>query len=449
MSVRATLIAVLALLAVPAAAHAAPPWSPPQPIAGSTEGAPQLVFTASGRGLALTWSNQDAPMRTGVLTGAFSEGAGPFGPARVLGRLNLVALRTYGRDRLVAFGTTGSRHLRPAVAFGRPDEPFAGAREIGPRGRDAYVVAADANAGGDIAILLRVCANNAKCGRTVPYLVVRRAGESFSDPIRLAGRGPTVSGAVAVNARGDALVAWERPVTGGTGTRAIYARVRTLGGRLGSARRLGTGEPFITLSAALGAGRRGLVAWMGQRVSEGDAGGPATIQVAGAPAGEPFGPARIAERVPVTGTGRYVKAPGVRAAIGADGGALLAWTGYAGERFVVRTAAVEGTALGEPQIVSDPAQDTVLAALATGPAGMAAVLGDQGIRGADPSGPIALVAAVRAAGGAAFGPLETVAPRPAATDSAVAFAGGAPVAVLADIGARLLVASARAPLALP
>ena len=189
---------------------------------------------------------------------------------------------------------------------------------------------------------------------------------------------------------------------------------------------------------------------MGQRVSEGDAGGPATIQVAAAPAGEPFGPARIAERVPVTGTGRYVKAPGVRAAIGADGGALLAWTGYAGERFVVRTAAVEGTALGEPQIVSDPAQDTVLAALATGPAGMAAILGDQGIRGADPSGPIALVAAVRAAGGTAFGSLETVvAPRPAATDSAVAFAGGAPVAVLSDIGTRLLVATARAPLALP
>lgn len=35
--------------------------------------------------------------------------------------------------------------------------------------------------------------------------------------------------AVAVNARGDVLAVWERPLHGSTGTRGIYARERTAG----------------------------------------------------------------------------------------------------------------------------------------------------------------------------------------------------------------------------
>jgi hypothetical protein len=424
-------------------AAAASSWSPAQPIAGTKNvGMPLVVFTRAGHGLAAYSTNASSPSRTPTLRGAHTTGAAAFGPARNLGRLNLSALGTYGSGRVIAFGTTGARHPRPAVAYGSPDAGFGAAEAVGPR-RDGHVIDGAVNGRGDAAALLLV-------GRT-PYLITRRAGHSFGRAVRL-DRGPTISGAVAVNARGDALVVWERPVSGTTGTRAVYARLRTSRGNLAAARRLGTGVPVLSISTALDDARRAVVAWLGQRVSEGDAESAATVKFAAALPGQPFSTERTIEVIDVRGTGRYVTAPGVRAAIGTDGRALLTWTGYRNGHFVVRAAPLSGSVLGAAQIVSDPSTDSVLAALSTGPDGAAVVLARQGIGGNDPTSPsggVTLAAAARAAGEATFGPLEIVHPSADYIDvPGVAFdpVHDDAVAVWSDFAAHALVASERASL---
>jgi hypothetical protein len=439
MRLRRPLVPLLAALAVaPAAAEAAPPWSAPAPVAGSVDGFPSLAFTATGRGF-VAWGQG-----FGQTNAADAAPGRAFGPARTVADVALGPVRVYGRDRLVAPVQATGRVSRAQVAFGRPGEAFATIRSIGPSVTPAIVRALDANARGDIAAL--VVAGEGRDAR--PYLVVRRAGEAFGRPIRLAVDGRTVAGTVALNARGDALAVWERPVRGTTGERDVYARIRTAGGRLGSARNLGSSVTIPTFSAALGDRRRAVVAWLGQRVSEGNALSPATIEVAATAARGPFGPPRRVEVVPVTGTGRYVGQAGVRVAMRPDGAAVVAWTGYTGERFAVRVAPVSQTAVEAPQTVSDPARETVLSDLAVGPSGQAVVAGLQGLRGADPTGPVSVVAAVRPAGAATFGGLEPiVGPGPIVEGVDLAYdpVRGAPVAAWRDITAHAVVTAARTP----
>jgi hypothetical protein len=167
--------------------------------------------------------------------------------------------------------------------------------------------------------------------------------------------------------------------------------------------------PTPTISAALGAGRRAIVAWKGQSVSEGNATTAATIQAAVAlPGHHRFGAAQRLEAVTITGTGRYIGQAGVRTAIASGGRPLVAWTGYAGGHFVVRAASVPATRVLAGQVVSDPAHDTVLSDLATGPTDAALVLGLEGLRGNDPRGPVSVVAAVRQPGATRFGAPEAI-----------------------------------------
>jgi hypothetical protein len=403
---RLLLPALLLLLALPTAADAAPPWSASTPIPGSGPSFPSLVVSGDGTALA-AWSEGGA-LGTGTphLLGASQPEGAAFGAENQLGRLSLTGLATYGTDRAVALGTTGNEHPRAAVAFGRTDGSFGTPRNVALPG-ESRAVAIAANAAGDVAILVRDCPDSF-CRRPTPYLIVRRHGASFGKPIKLAPRTNTVFGAVAINARGDVLAVWERPLHGSTGTRGIYARERTAGGRLGATRRLGTSEPLTRISAALGDGRRAVVASIGQGVAEGDVAGPATIKAAVAAPGEPFGSAKTLEVVNVTGTGRYVGEAGVVASISAHHRPLIAWTGFQGDHFVVRAAEVVGTGLGTPQVVSDPAQDTVLSDAATTASGRAVVIGLEGRRGSDLVGPVSVVAATRAAGATAFGAPEAV-----------------------------------------
>jgi len=404
---RLLLPALLLALALPAAAHAAAPWSAPTPIPGTGPSFPRLGVSGNGTAIA-AWSEGGA-LGTGMphLLGASQPASAPFGAARQLGRLSLTGLATYGSDRVVALGTSGNEHPRAAVAFGRTDGSFGTPRNVALPG-ESRAVAIAANAEGDVAVLVRDCPDSF-CRRPTPYLIVRRRGSSFGSPIKLAPRTNTVFGAVAVNARGDVLVVWERPLQGSTGTRGLYARERTAGGRLGSTRRLGTSAPAPKISAALGDGRRAVVAWVSQRVSEGDAGSPAMIRAAIAAPDERFGGEQTLEVVDVTGTGRYVGQAGVQASISAHQRPLIAWTGFQNDRFVVRAAEVaDGTRLTGPQVISDPSQDTVLSDAATTASGQAVVLGLQGLRGADPIGPVSVVAATRAVRSRAFGAPEAV-----------------------------------------
>jgi hypothetical protein len=124
---------------------------------------------------------------------------------------------------------------------------------------------------------------------------------------------------------------------------------------------------------------------------------------------ERFGGEQTLEVVNVTGTGRYVGQAGVVAAISAHHRPLIAWTGSRDDRFVVRAAEVaDDSRITRPQVVSVPAQDTVLSDAATTASGQAVVVGLQGLRGADPVGPVSVVAATRAAGAPAFASPEAI-----------------------------------------
>ena len=371
---------------------------------------------------------------------------GRFEPARVLSAgARFDHVRGYGRDRLIAVGTRGDRYPyrthrgRAFAAFGRLAEGFARSRELGPRGLSSYVVALDVNRSGDAAVLLTVSEADRGPRIGVPYLVVRRAGRSFGRPLRLSTGGPSY-GDVAVNDRGDVLVTWRRPVDGTTGEVDINARLRTAGGRLGSVRRIGGDSTATGLSAGLGDDRRAVVAWSHQALSEGEAGG-AIVRAAAAPAGGRFGRARVLETVRVN---RYIGGVGVRAAVARDGRPIVAWTGVLSGRFVVRAASVEGSRVGPAQLVSDPAQETVLSDLATGPRGEAVFIGLQGPRGDDSPGPVSLVAAARAPGAAAFGAPEVIEGPGRYVDPRAAFdpATGRAVVVWTDFGRGAAITSA-------
>ena len=296
----------------PTAADAAAPWSAPTPIPGTGPSFPSLGVSGNGTAIA-AWSEGGA-LGTGTphLCRRVPACGRAFGAARELGRLSLTGLATYGSDRVVALGTTGNEHPRAAVVFGAHRRQLRHA----PQRRAARRVARrrDRRRRRGRRRRARARLPGLFCERPTPYLIVRRHGSSFGRPIKLAPRTNTVFGAVAINARGDVLAVWERPLHGSTGTRGIYARERTADGRLGSTRRLGTSAPAPKISAALGDGRRAVVAWVSQRVSEGDAGSPAMIRAAIAAPGERFGPAsRRLEVVEVTGTGRYVGQAGAAA----------------------------------------------------------------------------------------------------------------------------------------
>jgi hypothetical protein len=94
----------------------------------------------------------------------------------------------------------------------------------------------------------------------------------------------------------------------------------------------------------------------------------------------------------------------VRAAFDPFGRRLLAWTAFDNDRFTVHTAELHGAAtsptvsLTDPQIVSDPAVDTVLADATTSAAGEQLLTLLAGARGHDaPTGNTTVQAALRPA----------------------------------------------------
>jgi hypothetical protein len=119
-------------------------------------------------------------------------------------------------------------------------------------------------------------------------------------------------------------------------------------------------------------------------VSEGESNTPAIVRFATAAPGHGFGAQRTVETVGASGTGRYVRAPGVRLIAEADGSTLLAWTGFDGSHFVVRATEVAGGHRGTPQTLSPAGEDAVLGDAATGANGAAIVTWRSGVQGADP-----------------------------------------------------------------
>jgi hypothetical protein len=144
--------------------------------------------------------------------------------------------------------------------------------------------------------------------------------------------------AVAVNARGDALVVWRTD-------RGFFARIRTAGGTLSRAERLGDrGEPVRAISAVLRPDRAAAVVWEAQAVSEGDPESAATVGATFKAAGarHHFHASQRLATMPQLSIGQYVSGRAVRGAVGTDGRITAAWTAYEDGRFVVRAPGLSG-----------------------------------------------------------------------------------------------------------
>lgn len=372
-------------------ALAAPPWSAPQtitlgshPLPGPSLPPPSFVGASShgllalpGGGIAFaTNTNLDfIPNPTGRptiippvgLTGLISP-AGVLGPLAPIGggRTASVLLRA-GPGAITAFGTVGLSSVLTA-ASGRPGRTLRGSRSLSITG--GLVVGTT-----DDAVLVARC--TPACVER-DLVVVRHRGSGWSTPRALTRPGPERGGAITTLPDGTIAVAYER-------NQSIYVRRVSPSGRLFPAQRVGSGVQSTIRIAAAG-GRRLAVAWAWQRVSEGDAVSGFTAQVACSTGlGRFGGRSHVLASIPVTGTGRYVSGPGIALEKDADGQLTLAWSDFAGGRFVVGAGSLSPRCATARQTIALPGADVLLGDLALAPSGRATIALTAGIFGSDPA----------------------------------------------------------------
>src|SRR4051812_42917680 len=249
------LLAVLALAAAAlagaaATAGAAPPWSAPAAVPGLAPGTPALAFSDAGAGVVATdTGGGESPAAVGPHTvGVLADNDTFPGPAFAMTATNFALgdrFALYGLQRIVGLGTHFSRgDDRAGIVFGDVGQKLTDVRFRGPDDRAGVGEALAANARGDVAATFGVCAN-AACVHQSLYLIVRRAGASPLPSLRLDNVAVRQISAVAINARGDMVVAWQ--ANGG-----VFARIRTAGGTLYRTERLRKpGEALRALSALL------------------------------------------------------------------------------------------------------------------------------------------------------------------------------------------------------
>jgi hypothetical protein len=394
---RACVAAVALLLAVPVAAAADPPWSPPQNVsAPHLFAGPTLGAVAAGNGSALAfWSSQDTT--TPVLrwhAAARAPGSATFGPQRSAPS-DLFDMTAYASTRTLAgfarqIGPPEVPRTRLQVRFGRTDGTFGSARTVvDDRERlVSPVLAADAR--GDAA--LAWFADRGTFNDRV-FVSLRPAGGSFGRPIQLV-QGRIRSVAVAVGPEGQVLVAWDARGK----IQARFQRSRTAS--FGSTETIQSEETFFAqIHAAVGDSGRAYLAWSAKFMSEGGAQHDVFYEVAVRPSGKPFRPATLLERQPAT----RPQGPIGITLNGRD--ATVAWSGFDGTNGRVRAASTDPSAhFGPAQDVSPPGTDAVLSDIDTA-AGTRVIAWDNG--SFDANQVFAAVAPALPPGGP-FGPAETV-----------------------------------------
>ena len=214
---------------------------------------------------------------------------------------------------------------------------------------------------------------------------------------RVSEKGHIRAVSVAVNTAGDVLIAWDRHGT--IESRMWIGRSQ----RFTPVQELGTVTAAAHLSVALGADRRALVAWIDQRVSEGNTGQKATVMATARSASRGFLlPARQLEAYPDT---TIPGGTGIQAAYTSAGRGVIAWSG----RTAVRAALVDGRLIRPAQDLAPVAPDETgdtrgLGNLAVSPTGAALVTM---VAPVDATRNVVLAAPL-ADGAPAFGPTETV-----------------------------------------
>jgi hypothetical protein len=408
----ATAALAVALLATTAVdASAAAPWSTPAAVPGSPATAPTVAFNAGGVGV-LTGDTGGGASSGAVgphTVGTLADDADAFpGPITAFTATNFALgsrLALYGLGRIVGMGTHfSSADDRAGIVFGDAGEKLTNVHFVGPTDRTGAAQALAANSRGDVAATFGVC-NNGACAHQSLFLVVRRAGGSVQSSRRLDNVAVGNISTVAINDRGDMLVAWQ--ANGG-----VFARIRTAGGTMYATERLGNpGEPVRAISAVLTPNRGAAVAWEAQSVDEGTPESPATVDASTKAAGAShhFRSSQRLGRVPTLATGQYVSERAVKVVRSADGRITAAWTAFAANRFVVQAAGLSGARFRTGVTVSDPAVDSILADLDAGPSSELAVAWRTGVAGTDPgTGTPGVNAALRSPGGAAFAAAEVI-----------------------------------------
>jgi hypothetical protein len=339
--------AVLALaIAVCGAAEAAAPWSTPATVTSGIDvfQRPTLGFTADGHALAmLDGSGAAPPGLTRVLTAA--PGTTRF---REIGRTVLIGRPApYGRHGVAYLRTTppprgkGINDMRSArLGVSLADAPqtlgsFQPLAQIPTSPRDlSALVAADPR--GDVAAAWL----EPRKGRTAVRVALRRPGHAFGRPQTI-GRaeafGDVTPLDLAYGANGDLVVAFQTTRGKLVDHRALRlaVRVKRYGRPFGPMQTLGRVLGSSSISTAVAPTGRAVVAWGTQDAGEG-IDDPWTVRAAVLRPG-----ARRFSRTQLLDPGEVAyPVSAVRAAIGRDGTATVAWTAFSagGQRYPIRVA---------------------------------------------------------------------------------------------------------------
>ena len=244
-----------------------------------------------------------------------------------------VDVAAYAQTRAIALtdraiGSPAVGRTRLSVAFGSTGGSFGAPRTIadGPR-LDRPVLAVNARGDAAIAYFQDRGVDNDRV-----LVSVRRAGGSFGAPFQV-GHGRIRSVAIAVGPRGDLLVAWNA-------AGVIRARYRAPSSTGFQPIETISSDPtdFAQMRAAVADGGRCYLAWSAQLLTEGGSRGPVYNEVAVRPSGHRFRAAQLLER---DGSNRS-QSPIAIATQGRD--ASVAWTGFDGVNSRVRVAATDPAA---------------------------------------------------------------------------------------------------------
>ena len=396
---RRALLAALVVLGVGApAAWADPPWTVPAVVPGAFSAPGGVVFTAAGHGLIAGPALDSLAEHPTLVTPL--DAAGRMGTGRPVA-IFAGRLVTYGADGLALIGTRAAQTSAQAdaapvlVATGKGATGAFGTPRALPGTAGQQVLAVAGSARGTIALVTGTGSGPRE------RIVWAGAGGATLRRVLTIHVGTQARGAsVAVGSHGDLLVAYEDAHT-------IFSRHVGPTGHTAAAHKLGAGVQSELQTRYDDSGRQE-VAWMRQRVDEGDAVTGATVSYTSAAKGHNFTKARIVGRDDITGAGRYVQLPGVRLVGSGSDSSVLATTIYTGGHYRVEVAGLAGGTVQPASVMPTGDGDVVLGDLAYSRAGGTEVLWLSDTRGTDPTGPQQVFGDVRPAGAATFGPAEAI-----------------------------------------
>jgi hypothetical protein len=388
-------------------------WTPPLEIQGSNDRFPLLAAYGPGGApsiamygpLALLPGNPQAPVAmSSILAGAtyappvnLRDGLGS--PLAVSPNGTLLAVG--GPRSPLDYFTLEGRRSRLRVAIGPVN---AGLRRISTNGIVATKTLASAvNDRGDAAVVFSRCVDE-DCRTRSVLATFRRRGRSFGKPVVLANRTGYPAAAVALNARGDAIVAWIQHRANRRGN-DVRARMRHANGTLTKVRIAGPTAPVPTIAVTLTGGRHGAVSWFSEPVGEGSVGGPLAVSRADMSSGGTLGRRWLLDTGTPSGHGEAdaVQGARLRAILGADGVTTVAWTGFADGHYVVRAQRLNRE-VGQVETISPTNVDAQLMDLAGDSAGDALAVWAT-LPGAATPG---VAAVIRPAGSTTFGAPQIV-----------------------------------------